>query len=86
VQEALSNVVRHAQATRVEVTVEARAGDLTLRVSDNGRGIHPAELADPQSLGLLGMRERVMLLAGEFKLDSAPGQGTTIQVRTPLPG
>jgi signal transduction histidine kinase len=83
-QETLTNVARHAEASRVDVRLEDHSQHLLLRVQDNGRGISPHELAGARSLGLLGMRERVRLLAGELTIDGAPGQGTTVLVRIPV--
>lgn len=83
-QETLTNVARHAEATRVIVALEAEDHHVVLRVEDNGRGIAPQDLAGGRSLGLVGMRERVRLLAGELTIDGAPGQGTTVRVRIPL--
>ena len=83
-QETLTNVARHAEASRVEVSLEDEAQHLVLRVKDNGRGISQHELAGARSLGLLGMRERVRLLAGELNIQGAPGQGTLVLVRIPL--
>ncbi len=82
-QEALTNVVRHAEATEVEVTLAEAAGSLTLEVRDNGRGIMPAEISSTKSIGLLGMRERAVLLGGTLEIQGRPGQGTTIIVRIP---
>jgi signal transduction histidine kinase len=56
-----------------------------LRVADNGRGIAPGELSGSKSLGLLGMRERVHLLAGELEIQGTPGAGTAVLVKVPLP-
>ncbi len=83
-QETLTNVTRHAHATRVVVTLEESLEALTLRVQDNGRGITEADIGKARSFGLLGMRERVHLLSGEIDIRGAPGQGTTITVRIPL--
>jgi len=83
-QEALINVVRHAKASRVEVTVIEEDGQLLLEVADNGRGISEAELADKVSLGLLGMRERAAMLGGEVRITGTTGRGTTVQVRIPV--
>jgi signal transduction histidine kinase len=83
-QETLTNVARHAQATRVTARLEATPTDLILEVRDNGRGITSAEIANAQSLGLLGMRERVHLLAGQLSISGAPGQGTTVLIKVPL--
>jgi PAS domain S-box-containing protein len=82
-QEALTNVARHAEASRVTVHLEHLADSLRLLVRDNGRGISEQELEGKHSLGLLGMRERIQLLAGEFNIYATPGQGTTIQVDIP---
>jgi len=83
-QETLTNVARHAQATRVVVALEESLETLTLRVQDNGRGITEADIGKAKSFGLLGMRERVHLLVGEIDIQSVPGQGTTITIRIPL--
>ena len=83
-QETLTNVARHAEASAVTVTLEDQSTHLVLRVHDNGRGISPHELAGARSLGLVGMRERVRLLAGELNIEGRPGQGTSVYVRIPL--
>jgi signal transduction histidine kinase len=83
-QEILTNVARHAQATRFEVIVEENDTFLTLQVFDNGRGITDSEVHSPKSIGLLGMRERARLRAGEVQFQGRPGQGTTVTVRLPL--
>src|SRR5579864_5994354 len=71
-QEALTNVARHARATQVAVRLTQEDGDLSLEVRDNGRGIREEELAGGRSLGVLGMRERTILLGGEFSIASTP--------------
>jgi signal transduction histidine kinase len=83
-QEALTNVLRHAGASRVDVRAWAESGGYTLRVRDNGRGITAEERLAVSSLGILGMRERAALVGATFEITSAPGQGTTITVRVPL--
>ena len=83
-QETLTNVARHAHATRVELRLEAEAGALLLTVADNGRGITEQELVNQTSLGLLGMRERALLLGGQVTIAGRPGEGTTVMVRVPL--
>jgi signal transduction histidine kinase len=83
-QEILTNVVRHAQATQIKVTLEETAAFLTLRVEDNGRGITENEIDSPRSIGLLGMQERARLRAGEVEFHGTPGQGTIVTVRLPL--
>ncbi|WHZ22348.1 MAG: Response regulator receiver protein [Nitrospira sp.] len=83
-QEILTNVTRHAQASAVNITLREQAGGLILEVRDNGRGVTEAELSDPKSLGLVGMRERALLLGGETTFTGSPGTGTTVKVRIPL--
>jgi signal transduction histidine kinase len=83
-QETLTNVLRHAQATRVRVLLQSREGRLTLEVEDNGRGITPAEAEGARAFGLIGMRERVLALKGELAISGRPGQGTTVTVTVPL--
>jgi signal transduction histidine kinase len=83
-QESLTNVARHAEATRVEIDLSCEDGWVSLTVRDNGRGIRAGELSDPRSVGLLGMRERAALLGGECHIrNSAPG-GTLVEARLPL--
>ncbi len=83
-QEALTNVARHANATNVRVRLAESDGILSLEVHDNGQGIIDSEISDPGSLGLLGIRERVYALGGEFHIQGTPGQGTHLTVRIPL--
>jgi signal transduction histidine kinase len=83
-QEALNNVARHAAATAVDVEVELDGERLTLTVRDNGRGIGDGDLQKPKSFGLLGMRERVSLLGGNFQLQGGPAAGTTVRVSLTL--
>ena len=84
-QEALTNVARHAGATRVRLTLLATAQHLRLEIRDNGRGITERELANSRSLGLLGMRERALILGGHVHISGTPDQGTTVAVQIPLP-
>lgn len=81
-QEALANVVRHAEATAVEVSLVMSDGTAVLTIRDNGRGMPP--LIDPKSLGLLGIRERAELLGGSVTIDSRPGDGTMVIATLPL--
>ncbi len=83
-QEALTNVARHARATRVQVSFERTPHNLTLTVQDDGVGITPAQIADPKSLGLIGIRERVRAWHGEASFHGIPDQGTSVVVRIPL--
>jgi PAS domain S-box-containing protein len=84
VQESLTNIARHAQASRVEVAVERRDSQVTVRVRDDGVGFSPEDSRKPNSFGLLGLRERAALLGGEATVTSAPGRGTHVEVRFPV--
>ena len=83
-QEALTNVLRHAEATKVEIKIEQQAGELVLTITDNGRGITESERLGRQSLGILGMRERAYLIGAKIKISGVEGQGTVITVRVPI--
>jgi len=83
-QEALTNVARHAEASEVKVGLKEVNGSLVLNIADNGKGIEDVETACHKSVGLLGMRERAILLGGDFAIESAPGKGTTLTARVPL--
>ena len=83
-QESLTNVARHARATRVEALLERGADQLVFQVHDNGRGFDPEEAKARRSLGLVGMQERALLLNGELKVEGVPGAGTTMTLRIPL--
>ena len=84
-QEVLTNVARHAQATSVKVDLRVSREELTLQVADNGVGIAGNDARGRNSLGLLGMQERAQLFGGEVHISGAPGKGTTVSVRIPLP-
>ena len=84
VQESLANIAKHACATRAEVQIERTPGTVLLRVSDDGQGFDVRAPRRPQSLGLMGLRERAQLLHGSISIDSQPGQGTRIAVRIPV--
>jgi PAS domain S-box-containing protein len=84
-QEAMTNVLRHAQATRVDIRINKQDGEIGLTIRDNGRGFVDTSPSDPQSLGLLGMRERAQLLAGEISFESAPEGGCVVTLRVPTP-
>jgi signal transduction histidine kinase len=83
VQEALTNVARHAGATQVRLEMEATPDGWLLTIQDNGRGITDGQLADPKSLGLIGMRERARVWGGDITFHGVPGQGTTVSVYVP---
>jgi PAS domain S-box-containing protein len=84
-QEALTNVARHARATEVEIKLGKKSGAIVLEVRDNGQGITAEEMANPKSLGLMGMRERVLLLGGTLAIGGQPKKkGTKVTVTIPL--
>jgi two-component system sensor histidine kinase UhpB len=83
-QEALTNVAKHAGATRVTVTLRRQRQHLTLAICDNGRGIAPADRLKPHSFGLRGMSERARALGGTLTLSAAPGGGTMVTIKIRL--
>ena len=83
-QETLTNVARHAGATRAEVVLQKQRARLVLRIRDNGRGFDQADPSLSASLGLLGMRERAAMLGGGVSISSAPGKGTSVTAWIPL--
>ena len=85
-QEALTNVIRHANASAIEVTLEENDGRLSLIVRDNGRGITTEETTHPKSFGLIGMQERVYPWGGEVRIRGISDRGTTVTVTIPLTG
>jgi signal transduction histidine kinase len=84
-QETLTNVARHARATRVEVVLQKQRDRLVLLIHDDGRGFDQADPGLSKSLGLLGMRERAAILGGQVNIVSAAGKGTTVTAWIPLP-
>lgn len=83
VQEALTNVVRHANASAVRITLRQSARGTSVTIHDNGLGITDGAIGNPSSLGLLGMRERAELIAATLTFTSRPGKGTSIVVTVP---
>ena len=83
-QEILTNIIRHAEATRVVIHLIPTEGALLLSVEDNGRGITTGNLRDAKSLGLLGMRERALMVGGEVDFEGTAERGTTVTVKVPL--
>jgi signal transduction histidine kinase len=83
-QECLTNVVRHAHATQVTADLLVEETDVVLRVQDNGQGIQDADLANPHSLGLAGMRERAAHLGGQVLIQRRAEGGTIVAARIPL--
>jgi len=86
-QEALTNVSRHAQATRVDVTIQKRTAGIGMKIHDNGKSFSVERVLNAKGrkrLGLLGMRERLEMVGGRFEIESAPGQGTTVTAEIPF--
>jgi signal transduction histidine kinase len=83
-QETLTNVYRHAQATNVQVKLIEDQDFIILEVRDNGKGITDEDSRKSGSFGILGMKERVLLLGGTLSMEGEPGKGTTVRVAIPL--
>jgi len=83
IQEAMTNVARHAKATRMEVRLRESASDVLLEIRDDGIGIDPAAIRSNASLGLIGIRERVRLAGGTVAIEGVAGRGTIFTVRIP---
>jgi signal transduction histidine kinase len=79
-QEALTNIVRHARASRVDVRLGVHNNKLIVVIEDNGNGFDPEKVPDAGHLGLFGMRERAEMIGGKLTIESKPGTGTTITV------
>ncbi|MBV8679397.1 MAG: PAS domain S-box protein [Aquitalea sp.] len=82
-QEALTNVLRHAEASTVSVGLTCQQGMITLSIADDGKGFDPQAHRQQRSFGLVGIRERVLLLGGKLDIDSQPDQGCTLTIRLP---
>ena len=80
IQESLTNVIRYAQATRVQIVLEKEPGCLDLMIKDNGIGIQQKQIKSHYSLGLVGMKERVMSYGGKLEITGEKNKGTTITV------
>lgn len=83
-QESLTNVARHAAATEVKVFFQKVNGRIELTIRDNGKGFVTTGIENKRTLGILGMRERVSIINGEYSIDSIPGKGTTVKVSIPF--
>jgi signal transduction histidine kinase len=79
----MTNILRHAEATRVKINLRCNRGSLFLIISDNGVGIDKSNSFDPMSTGLIGMNERIRSVGGVFKLRGISGVGTTLKVTIP---
>jgi PAS domain S-box-containing protein len=85
-QEALTNILRHAQATTVNIQMKKEDSEFILTIRDNGRGITDDEKSGQRTLGLLGMRERAHLIGGKIEITGSDGKGTVVTVRIPISG
>jgi signal transduction histidine kinase len=83
-QELLTNIARHAEATKVTVVLDEVENEMYLEVRDNGRGIREEEINRPVSLGILGMEERAARIGGRIIFTGEPGKGTTVRVTIPI--
>ncbi|NOT56201.1 MAG: response regulator [Deltaproteobacteria bacterium] len=84
VQESLTNVARYADATEVGVLLHQSDHELTVSISDNGKGFDVSHVTDPHAVGLIGMHERARLIGGTLVIRSTPGAGTTVSLAVPL--
>jgi two-component system, NarL family, sensor histidine kinase UhpB len=85
-QEAFTNIIRHAHAKGIIVRLKQNGSDTTLSVSDNGIGLEQGQILQPSGLGLMGMRERIRSFGGTVTFAGSPGQGTTVTVVVPRSG
>ncbi len=83
-QESLTNVARHAQATQVDIELQRKGNAFFMQIRDNGVGIFPSCRRKPNSFGLLGIGERVSMLGGRFSVDSESGKGTLLSISIPI--
>ncbi len=83
-QEALTNVIRHANATRVNVNISVEKNDYIIEVNDNGKGITESEISSMLSMGILSMRERAILFGGDIELSGKKGKGTILSIKIPI--
>jgi signal transduction histidine kinase len=86
IQESLTNVLKHANATEAKVTVRYTGVAIELDITDNGKGAAPVELQKPKGRGLIGVQERIKLHSGEFEAGNIPNGGLSIRVKLPLHG
>jgi signal transduction histidine kinase len=85
-QEALTNIIRHAKATIVNITIEKTGDEFVLEIRDNGKGITQTEQSDLRSFGLMSMRERAQLAGGSLDIVGVTQKGTALTLRVPIQG
>jgi PAS domain S-box-containing protein len=83
-QESLTNVIRHANATHVRIELYEDGDNLVMKIADNGIGIYPGDRNKTDSFGLVGIEERVLALEGEFRIDSVPDSGAVLMILIPM--
>jgi signal transduction histidine kinase len=82
-QECLTNIARHAMATKVDISLRRSGGELLLQIKDNGKGFNTKKVMEKKTLGLIGMQERTKIIHGNINIHSKPGNGTTIDLSIP---
>jgi two-component system, NarL family, sensor histidine kinase UhpB len=82
-QEALSNVLRHAEATEVEIALSRDQHGFSMKVADDGKGLEPGDKRKANSFGLIGIQERIHSLGGELTITGSPGHGTVLSICIP---
>ncbi|HNP21833.1 MAG TPA: histidine kinase [Panacibacter sp.] len=83
-QESLTNIARHAEASRVDAVLKHEDNALTLTIHDNGKGFDLGSISQKRTLGLLGMKERTIMMGGAYNITSSPGKGTTVHISVPV--
>jgi PAS domain S-box-containing protein len=83
-QEALTNIARHALATQVDAVLSQEENRIVLEIRDNGKGFRMEDMTGKKTLGIKGMRERTLMIDGEFNIESVPGKGTYIHISIPI--
>ncbi|MGE5107875.1 MAG: sensor histidine kinase, partial [Sphingobacteriales bacterium] len=83
-QESLTNVARHAQATSIHLSLKIENNKILMNINDNGKGFIPGNIKNNETLGILGMRERALILGGKYIIQSEPGEGTMVKVIIPI--
>lgn len=82
-QESLTNIARHAEATRVDISLNIQDGEIIMLIEDDGKGFNPSSVEHKKTLGIVGMRERAIMMGGTYTISSSPGNGTVTEVIIP---
>lgn len=83
-QEALTNIARHSEADKVQISLYVQSSKIILEIKDNGKGISNEQIKDVKSLGIHGMEERVLIFGGSFSIEGYSGKGTSIKIEIPF--